>query len=104
MTDAPVARPVHPNSTPALVLGILSVLLCGVFTGIPGIILGARGLREVRDSYGAIDPGALKAGLVLSIIGTAYTALIIVIMIVAVVVLVIAGPHMPAHPYVGSNA
>lgn len=87
------AKPVHPDSTLVLVLGILSMLMCGFFTGIPGIVIGARGLRAVRESGGTLDPGALKPGLIMSIVGTALTALMIIVTVALVVLIVVLHKH-----------
>lgn len=101
-------KPVHPESTLVLVLGILSLLMCGLFTGIPGIVMGVKGLRQVRESNDTLDPGALKAGLVMSIIGTALTVLMIVLFVVLIVLVAVLhrhGLHIDRHPgYTGFNA
>jgi len=70
-----------------LVLGILSMLCFGPFAGVPGIIVSVSARRSIRRSGGALTGGGLAtAGLVLSIISTAITALAIVGFIVAVAV------------------
>lgn len=87
------AKPVHPDSTLVLVFGILSILMCGFLTGIPGIVMGAKGLRQVREAPEALDPGALKPGLVMSIIGTALTALMFVFIVVLVALVAVLHKH-----------
>ncbi len=58
------------KSTWALVLGILSIPCCGLFAGIPAIILGQQVMNE-----GGPNAGKGKAGFILGIIGTALSIL-----------------------------
>lgn len=51
----------------SLVLGILGVLCCGFFTGIPALILGNMARKEIDVGQGA-GRGMATAGLVLGII------------------------------------
>ena len=74
MPGAPAAN--HPRATLILVLGILSIPCCGLFTGIPAIILGNTARREIALSGGAIGgSGAVTAGFVCGIIGTVLSVL-----------------------------
>ncbi|PKQ14536.1 MAG: hypothetical protein CVT68_11375 [Actinobacteria bacterium HGW-Actinobacteria-8] len=53
----------------ALVLGILSIVCCGLFTGIPAIILGnnsKKAAAEGRSTNGSLG----NVGFILGIIGT----------------------------------
>ncbi len=50
MPGAPGAN--HPRATLILVLGILSIPCCGLFTGIPAIILGNTAKKEIAASGG----------------------------------------------------
>src|SRR5262245_25951062 len=65
-TGQPVIAPVdHKSATTAFVLGILSLLFCGIFTGIPAIVLGRRARREIDASGGQLGGrGTATAGLV----------------------------------------
>jgi prepilin-type processing-associated H-X9-DG protein len=55
----------------SLVLGIVSIPLCWIFTSIPAIILAALSLREISASNGRLrGTGLAVAGLVLGILGT----------------------------------
>jgi hypothetical protein len=59
------------RGTLILILGILSLLCCGIFTGIPAWLMGANDLREM--DAGTMDPtgrGTTNAGKILGIIGT----------------------------------
>lgn len=70
-------QPPAKNSTKAivgLVLGIVSLLCCGLFTGIPAIIVSVIAKKEINSSNGQQTGGALAtAGLVLGIVGTAWS-------------------------------
>lgn len=63
----------HPRGTTILVLGILSIVCCGLFTGIPAIVMGKKALAEIdAQPPGAIsNRGSVKAGYICGIIGTA---------------------------------
>ncbi len=53
-----------------MILGILSPLCCGLLTGIPALILGRMGRREIDQSGGTQGGrGMATAGVVLGIIG-----------------------------------
>jgi hypothetical protein len=61
----------HPRATLILVLGILSIPCCGLFTGIPAIILGNNAKKEIAASGGTMGgQGAVNAGYICGIIGT----------------------------------
>ncbi|WP_291382394.1 DUF4190 domain-containing protein [Demequina sp.] len=71
----PIAMPVggseEKNSLGvwALVLGILSILCCGLFTGIPAIILGNNSKKAAAE--GRATNGTLgNVGFILGIVGT----------------------------------
>ena len=69
----------HPQAVPSLILGILSIVLCGIFTGIPAMIMGRRALREIRASRGAMGgEGLAQGGFWTGLIGTVWTALVTV--------------------------
>jgi len=59
------------RGTLILVLGILGLVLCGVFTAIPAWIMGSGDLKQI--DAGQMDPsgrGTTNAGRILGIIGT----------------------------------
>lgn len=71
----------------SLVLGLVSfVLSCGLFTGIPAIIVGHKSRRAVAEGQ-ANNPGLATAGIILGWIATILSLL----GIIAVVVLVATG-------------
>lgn len=51
----------------ALGLGIASVVCCGIFTGIPAIILGCLGIQAANQGR-ATNRGASTAGIILGVI------------------------------------
>jgi hypothetical protein len=75
-----------------LVLGILSFVLCGVFTAIPAWIMGGRDLKEM--DAGTMDPaghGLTNAGRILGMIGTILFILGVVVMVLLGVLGVLGG-------------
>jgi uncharacterized membrane protein YjgN (DUF898 family) len=85
----PYAQPVyaapapnHPAAVPALVLGILSVLACGLFTGIPAIVMGRRATREIRaDRARFSGEGMAQAGFWTGIAGTVLSVLAVLLIV-----------------------
>lgn len=83
-----------PNATAVLVLGILSIITCCCFYGLPSLILGIIALvLSKKDmalyiaNVGAYTEGSyknLKAGRVCAIIGLVFSALIIIACIIFV--------------------
>ena len=75
MTHPPTTHRAAPGGlephrgTLILVLGILSLVLCGFFTGIPAWIMGKGDLAKIKD--GIMDPegeGPTKAGMICGMI------------------------------------
>ena len=76
--------PNHKDAVPSLVLGILSLVLCGFVTGIPAMILGRRAKREIQASGGALGgEGMATAGFVTGLISTviAGAAFVLVVLV-----------------------
>lgn len=71
---APVAQPQNGPGTTALVLGILSLVCCGIFTGIVAIIMGRKGMA-LADQGLATNRGIAQAGFVLGIVGSVLSVL-----------------------------
>jgi hypothetical protein len=66
----------------SLVLGILSLLCLGLLAGVPAIILSVSAKRRIRSSAEPLGGGGLAtAGLVTGIIGTAWSALVLLIVV-----------------------
>lgn len=82
MADAP------PNGSPpppgasgkaiaALVMGILSLICCGFFAGIPAIIVGRSEMTAIREGRSPIaGESVAKVGYILGIIGTIFSCLV----------------------------
>lgn len=79
------AGPPPPNNGKAvtsLVLGIVSLVACGLLTGIPAMILGRRAKREIQASEGREGGESLAtAGFVTGLVGTIITSLAAVFVI-----------------------
>ncbi len=84
----PTAEPVVTQTPPvqtqaasgqavaALILGILSILCMGIFTGIPAIVLGSIELKAIKAGKAPQSgEGMAKVGYILGIIGTVFTCL-----------------------------
>jgi len=69
----------------SLILGICSIVLsCGLFTGIPAIILGRMAKREIRDGNGSGE-GLATGGFITGIIGTVISVLVILAIVIAAI-------------------
>ena len=80
-----------PNATTVLVLGILSIVICG-FLGIIGLILGNKDIALYKANpgiYSESSLSSLKAGRICSIVGLCLWA--IGILVYAVVIFFIVG-------------
>ena len=75
-----------------LVLGILSLIGCSIFTGIPAWIMGNGDLKEI--DAGAMDPAGqsmTQAGKILSMISIILTILDVVVFIALMALGILAG-------------
>lgn len=71
----------------ALVLGILSLVCCGLVAGIPAAILGHQAKQEIGASHGRqTGHGIAQAGFVCGIIGTVLSVLGLVFYVVMIAV------------------
>jgi len=70
------ALPTSSKATTSMILGIISILGCGLFLGIPAIIIGRGAKVEIRAAQGQLD-GDTQAtvGIVTGIIGTSLSLL-----------------------------
>ncbi|MFI9506820.1 DUF4190 domain-containing protein [Nocardia sp. NPDC052566] len=86
--------PDHPQATTVLILGILSLVVCGVL-GPFAWVMGKRALDEIDASGGAVGGrGNVQAGYICGIIGSVMLLLAIVSVVVFVIlplILVSAG-------------
>jgi hypothetical protein len=85
--QGPGYAPDHPRATVALVLGILSLVLCQILGPVAWVI-GGGAVREIDASGGTLGGrGSANAGRILGIIAT----VLLVLGIVAVVLLLVLG-------------
>lgn len=64
----------------SMILGILSIVCCGLFAGIPAIYLGGKAKTEIASSGGAqTGDGMAKAGVILGWISIAFSILSVII-------------------------
>ncbi len=85
-TTGQVVAPTAGSATTALVLGILSLVLCGLFTGIPAMIVGRNAKREIAESGGRLSgEGVANAGIITGLIGTILSALGLVFFVLIIV-------------------
>jgi hypothetical protein len=84
----PVA-PVAPNSskaTTSLILGIVSIVMCGLFLGIPAMILARQAKREIRESQGRVGgEGLATAGFITGLIGTIWSVVAGVLFVLLII-------------------
>ncbi len=67
----------------ALVLGILSIVACGLLAGIPALIVGGSARKEIAASGGGqTGDGMAKAGVIMGWISVAIT--VVVVLLIAV--------------------
>jgi len=70
----------------SLVLGILGLVCCGLFTGIPALILGNSAKKEIAASGGSqTGAGMAQAGFVLGIIAVVLGVLGLILFVAGVV-------------------
>lgn len=75
-----------------LILGILSLVLCGIFTAIPAWIMGNSDLKEI--DAGTMDPagrGMTQAGKILGIIVVVLTVLGVLVFVALMALGLLAG-------------
>ena len=66
----------------SLVLGILGLVACGIFAGIPALVLGITSRRKIDESGGALGGRALStAGIVLGILSIIASVVGIIVVI-----------------------
>jgi hypothetical protein len=64
-------RTPHPQAKTVLILGILTFVLCGIFTAVPAWVIGARVTREIAEQPHVYSgESEAKAGMWMGIIGT----------------------------------
>jgi hypothetical protein len=80
----------------SLILGILGLVCCGVFTAVPAIFLGAMAKKEIAASGGMErGEGTAQAGFILGIIG----AVLGVLGLVLLAAMIATGMFATTAPY-----
>src|SRR5262249_52336603 len=91
---APARPETHPKAVPALVLGILSLVLCGLFTGIPAIFMGRRAANHIRyHSSRYTGLGVASGGVWTGLVGTILSAIFIGLLVTPFVVGLTSASH-----------
>jgi len=68
--------PTHGKATTSLILGLVSLVACGLVLGIPAMIVAQQAKREIRASQGQLGgEGVATAGFVTGLIGTIWSVL-----------------------------
>ncbi len=66
----------------SLILGILSFICCGLFSGIPGAILGKMEMDAIKQGRAPeSNMGMAKAGFWISIVGTVFSIVILIMVL-----------------------
>ena len=77
------ARPRNDLAVWSLVLGLLSVVGCFFFTGVPAVVVGGKA-RQAAAAGEADNPGMAVAGVVLGWVGTALGGLLTLLILFSV--------------------
>lgn len=73
----------HPKAQTAMILGILGLVCCGIFTAIPAYIIGNNAVKEIDASGGQYGGrGMANAGKILGLIGIILTVIWIILVII----------------------
>ncbi len=88
--------PSDGSATVALVLGILSIVMCGFLTGIPAMIIGRSSRKRIQASGGALGgEGLATAGFWTGLVGS----LLSVLMFLAIAALFAFGSSVQTSYY-----
>jgi hypothetical protein len=83
----PLVPPNSGKATTSLVLGIVSIVLCGLFLGVPAMILSRQAKREIAASQGRLGgDGLATAGFVTGLIGTIWSVLAAILVVVLIAI------------------
>ena len=78
----PASPPTSSKATTSLILGVVSLFLCGFLTGIPAIFVGLSARKEIRRSNGALGgEGLALGGIITGVLGTIWMVVAAVILI-----------------------
>lgn len=85
--SAPSGQPVGQPQTNqkaliSMILGIVSLICCGLFLGIPAIILANMAKKEIAASNGTQTGGGMAtAGLILGIVAVAWSVIYLILVL-----------------------
>ena len=83
---APAPAPTSSKATTSLVLGIVSLVMCGLLTGIPAIFVGMSARKEIKESQGRVGgDGAALGGIITGALGTLWSIALIIFLVVTLV-------------------
>jgi hypothetical protein len=69
--------PTSSKATTSMVLGIVSLVACGLLLGIPAMIVARQAKREIRESQGRLGgEGFATAGFITGLIGTVWSVVV----------------------------
>jgi len=95
--------PKHPQATTAMILGILSLVVCGVL-GPFAWVMGSKAVKEIdANPHAYTGRSEANAGKIMGIIGTALLALGVLIIALAVIGVVV-GARSNSFDYSGMGA
>ena len=78
----PASPPTASKATTSLILGVVSLFLCGFLTGIPAIFIGVSARKEIRRSNGTLGgEGLALGGIITGVLGTIWTLIATAIVI-----------------------
>jgi hypothetical protein len=81
----------------ALILGILSLLCCGFFSGIPAIFVGHSAIKDIDKGRSAESNRTLaKLGFILGIVGTVLSILGLLAYAAIILFAVMSGKSTPS--------
>ncbi len=82
----PAVPPNSSKATTSLILGIISLVACGLLLGIPAMIISRQAKREIQESGGRLGgEGMATAGFVTGLIGTIWSVLLGILLVVLLV-------------------
>lgn len=95
----PGSKPENTKAIVTLVLGILSIVCCGFFAGIPAIFLGRAELKAIDEGRSPEQNRTLaKVGFILGIVGTILSILATLAYIGIIVLAIITGQSTTGGP------
>ncbi len=74
----PLVVPTSGKATASLVMGIASLVMCGLLLGIPAMVVAWQAKRDIKQANGALGGGGMAtAGFVTGLLGTLWSILLV---------------------------